>query len=369
MAFPILAALGVGASIANGIAGAIGQSSANRQNRDLAREQMSFNAAEAQKEREWQERMMMESRDYYSEQNQVARLRAAGLNPYLNTPAGNVDSTMSGANASSSALPSMQAVNPMSGLGSVPSSVMLDAQLRNTDANTAKLSAEGVSTDIANDTAQLRYMAELAETYTRIKQSDMDADLKAAQLDMLRRELDFYNDTYDMRKQSVDLNNQLTSAHRDEMASASALNSARQITEDTLREWSVKISKATIAKIQQDIKESSARIDDIMADAELKGESVKEVAERVKTESERRAKIIAERIGIDNSNKQYPQLVRKVESEIWRNYVTTKSYGPIKLTGNFGDNNGAMLRHQVDEYLNGSRSGRYRDINAEFGLE
>lgn len=127
-------AIGAGANLLGGIFGLSGQKSANKANLKIAREQMQFNRAEAQKQRDWQE-------DYYKKYSspvaQSAQYRAAGLNPYLANiqPQG----VASGAQAQSSELPVQQ--NPMSSLQSGLSSAA-DSAISAYNAGTSRRSQE-----------------------------------------------------------------------------------------------------------------------------------------------------------------------------------------------------------------------------------
>lgn len=105
------AAIGAGAKLLGGILGSFGQSSANRNNLRIAREQMEFNRQEAQKQRDWQEEYY---KKYSSPIAQSAQYRSAGLNPYLANiqPQG----VASGAQAQSAELPVQQ--NELSSFGS-----------------------------------------------------------------------------------------------------------------------------------------------------------------------------------------------------------------------------------------------------------
>lgn len=99
-------------SLASGIFGASAQKSANKQNYNIWKEQKEFNRVEAQKQRDWQQRMQ----DMYGTSSAKANdLRAAGLNAYL----GDVSASQvgSGSSASIGSAPEMQPVNPMSGVG------------------------------------------------------------------------------------------------------------------------------------------------------------------------------------------------------------------------------------------------------------
>lgn len=94
----------LGAAI-SGIFGTLQQSSANRANFRNTQTTNQFNMKEAQKQRDWQEKMVNESRDYNSPEAMIAR----GLNPFLQGSAANTGagsgSSPSGAQAS--------AVNPI----------------------------------------------------------------------------------------------------------------------------------------------------------------------------------------------------------------------------------------------------------------
>lgn len=107
-----LSALG---SIGSGLFGASAQEDANGANWDIALMNNFFNSREAQRTRDWQEEM---SNTAY--QRSKADLLASGYNPMLAVTNG-AASNPAGATAHSSGNPTIQAVNPMSGLSEMGS--------------------------------------------------------------------------------------------------------------------------------------------------------------------------------------------------------------------------------------------------------
>ena len=93
----------LGAAI-GGIFGTLQQSSANRANFRNTQTTNKFNMLEAQKQRDWQEKMVDESREYNSPEAMISR----GLNPF--TPSGSGSGSGSGSSPSGA---QASAVNPI----------------------------------------------------------------------------------------------------------------------------------------------------------------------------------------------------------------------------------------------------------------
>lgn len=111
----IAAGAALGAAAIGGGLSYMGQSSANDTNRDIANQNTQFNAAEAQKTRDWQE--MMSNSSY---QRAVKDMQAAGLNPMLAYSQGGA-STPSGATGYAVQAAPMQ--NRLSGAASAIESI------------------------------------------------------------------------------------------------------------------------------------------------------------------------------------------------------------------------------------------------------
>ena len=104
----------IGGSIASGLLGQSG-----------ARAQMRFNRQEAEKNRQFQERMSSTAH-----QRQVADMRAAGLNPILSATGGKGASTPSGAQASTSLNPKAEMAHSARQLA------LMTSQIKNVEADT-----------------------------------------------------------------------------------------------------------------------------------------------------------------------------------------------------------------------------------------
>lgn len=114
---------GVLGSLVGGIFGSASQNSANKTNMHIAQMNNEFNERMMQKQMNYNTDMWNKQNEYNAPSAQVARLKAAGLNPYLmmsgsNGNLGSASSANSANMASSSGNPNMQAYNPQSAIDS-----------------------------------------------------------------------------------------------------------------------------------------------------------------------------------------------------------------------------------------------------------
>ena len=100
-----------GASLAGNAIGSASKNKTNQTSIDINRENNEFNAAEAEKQRQWQESMWTKNNEYNSPTAMISR----GLNPYIGSSvgAGASKSPASGGSAAQAAgFPSLQAFRP-----------------------------------------------------------------------------------------------------------------------------------------------------------------------------------------------------------------------------------------------------------------
>lgn len=112
---------GVLGSLVGGIFGSSAQSSANKTNLKIAQMNNEFNERMMQKQLDYNTDMWNKQNEYNSPTSQFARLKAAGLNPYLmmsgaGANLGSASSANSANMASSSGNPNMQAYNPQAAI-------------------------------------------------------------------------------------------------------------------------------------------------------------------------------------------------------------------------------------------------------------
>lgn len=103
--------IAAGASLAGNAIGSASQSKTNQTSIDINRENNAFNAAEAEKQRQWQEKMWTKNNEYNSPTAMISR----GLNPYIGSSVGagvSKSPASGGAAAQAAGMPSLQAFRP-----------------------------------------------------------------------------------------------------------------------------------------------------------------------------------------------------------------------------------------------------------------
>lgn len=103
--------IAAGASLAGNAIGSASQNKVNDANLQINRENNAFNAAEAEKQRDWQEKMWNQNNEYNSPSAMISR----GLNPYIGSSVGagvSKSPASGGAAASAATSPSLQAFRP-----------------------------------------------------------------------------------------------------------------------------------------------------------------------------------------------------------------------------------------------------------------
>lgn len=130
--------IAAGASLAGNAIGSASQNKVNDTNLQINRENNAFNAAEAEKQRNWQESMWSKNNEYNSPSAMISR----GLNPYIGSSVGagvSKSPASGGASASASPAPSLQAFRPdFSDVGSALASMaQARAAMLNAEQNAA----------------------------------------------------------------------------------------------------------------------------------------------------------------------------------------------------------------------------------------
>ena len=103
--------IAAGASLAGNAIGSASQSKTNQTSVNINRENNAFNAAEAEKQRQWQEDMWTKNNEYNSPSAMISR----GLNPYIGSSVGAGVSKFpasGGSAAQAAGMPSLQAFRP-----------------------------------------------------------------------------------------------------------------------------------------------------------------------------------------------------------------------------------------------------------------
>lgn len=200
------------ANIGGGLLSSLGQIFTNKQQIDLAHQQMQWNEKMMDKQNQQQLDFWNKQNEYNDPSAQAERMRDAGLyaGGVSNYPAQSLNSS----SANSYQNPNMQ--NPLQGLGqSVQQSPLVSAQIRNINADTEKKEAESAKTKVeidwlpivnANSIKIANREIDLKESLTdsQIKDYQSQMDNRLSQMQAKWNELELENSKLDLSKNAFE---------------------------------------------------------------------------------------------------------------------------------------------------------------------
>lgn len=248
-----------------------------------------FNASAQKRSARLQKSIMKYQYDLYSPENQVQRLRQAGLNPGL-MYSGNGMQT-GGATGSIG----VNSSNP----GSISMNPMMLTEMKTAEsvqnANNSKANLDKV-------TSLLREQETITET---LKQLNLEK--QNAKTDDERREIQSRIDLNNKRLDEIDANVQALQAQANRDNSQADLNKSLKLSNDTMRELDVALKRANINLTSQKVQES-------ISQEMLNYEEKNYLIEKGFTEYEVREKLRAEQQQLTNLAAKYKAEVTAIES-------------------------------------------------------
>lgn len=186
----------VGGALLNAGLGVVGNFLGNKQAEKNQQQQNAFNAAEAQKTRDWQEKMWNLNNEYNTPLAQVNRLQEAGLNPNLVYGNG-----------------TMQNVSPMASSGAQASSTSFNDSIAARHAQNFDAIMRGLQTAITMQELKNK-KAEGKNIESNTEKNNAEAKESLQRTDNLATENKFNLETFDARKIGIELQNQLSEQQR-----------------------------------------------------------------------------------------------------------------------------------------------------------
>ncbi len=186
----------VGGALLNAGLGVVGNFLGNKQAEKNQQKQNEFNAAEAQKTRDWQEMMWNKNNEYNTPLAQVNRLQEAGLNPNLVYGNG-----------------TMQNVSPMASSGAQASSTPFNDSIAARHAANFDAIMRGLQTAITMQELKNK-KAEGQNIESNTEKNNAEAKESIQRTENLATENKFNLETFDARKIGIELQNQLSEQQR-----------------------------------------------------------------------------------------------------------------------------------------------------------
>lgn len=186
----------VGGALMNAGLGVVGNFLGNKQAEKNQQKQNEFNALEAQKTRDWQEKMWNLNNEYNTPLAQVNRLQDAGLNPNLVYGNG-----------------TMQNVSPMASSGAQASSTPFNDSIAARHARNFDAIMRGLQTAITMQELKNKKL-EGNNIESNTNKNNAEAKESQQRTDNLATENKFNLETFDARKIGIELQNQLSEQQR-----------------------------------------------------------------------------------------------------------------------------------------------------------
>lgn len=186
----------VGGALLNAGLGVVGNFLGNKQAEKNQQKQNEFNAAEAQKTRDWQEMMWNKNNEYNTPLAQVNRLQEAGLNPNLVYGNG-----------------TMQNVSPMASSGAQASSTPFNDSIAARHAQNFDAIMRGLQTAITMQELKNK-KAEGKNIESNTEKTNAETKESQQRTENLATENKFNLETFDARKIGIELQNQLSEQQR-----------------------------------------------------------------------------------------------------------------------------------------------------------